>query len=211
MAITGVIFLSSNIKPRQITEDKPQPPKQKPFLEKLTRNVAVATAVLLGVVALRGTAANGGNFVQAVKDIVESEWDQNVGRLTYVSSTLADSIQVFGGAQQEWICPVVGAAALTVSALSSGLRYEKAGAVYAAAAGEVTQIAHDDDERYIVRVFHQDGISTIYYGLDSCAVREGDPVEADTVLGVSSNAFAFEAQKYGKSIDISAKLRERTK
>ncbi len=40
MAITGVIFLSSNIKPRQITEDKPQPPKQKPFLEKLTRNVA---------------------------------------------------------------------------------------------------------------------------------------------------------------------------
>lgn len=203
--------MSSNIKPCQTVDEKQQPPRRGRLLEKLTRNVAVATALLLGVVALRDTTANGGNFVQAVKDIVESEWDQNVGRLTYVSSSLADSIQVFGARQPEWICPVIGEPALTVSAVDSALRYEKAGPVYAAAAGEVTQIAHDENERYIVRVFHRDGLTTTYYGLDTCAVREGDPVTEATVLGVSSTAFAFEAQKYGRSIDIAASLRERTK
>lgn len=203
--------MSSNIKPRLIAEEKPQPPRQGQLLAKLTRNVAVATALLLGVVTLRGTSANGGNLVQAVKEIVQSEWDQNVGRLTYVSGSLADSIQVFGAGKQEWLCPVAGDAALTVSAMNSALCYENAGDIYAVAAGEVTQIAHDDDERYIVRVFHQDGLTTVYYGLDRCAVREGDPVTEDTVLGVSSHAFAFEAQKFGRSINIAANLRERTK
>lgn len=203
--------MSSNIKPCAAVTETPAPPVKGRLLEKLTRNVAIATAVLLGVVVLRNTSANGGDIVQTVKNIVESEWDQNVGRLTYVSSSLADSIQVFGSRKPELICPVSGEAALTVSAVGPALRYEKAGKVYAAAAGEVTQIAHDDEDRYIVRVYHEDGMTTLYYGLDSCAVQEGDPVDTETVLGVSSEAFAFEAQKYGKAMDVAGSLRERNK
>lgn len=209
VAVTGVIFLSSNIKPCASIPETPAPPTKGRLWEKLTRNVAIATAVLLGVVVLRDTSAHGGDLVQTVKNIVESEWDQNVGRLTYVSSSLADSIQVFGSRQPELTCPVWGAAALTASQVGTALRYDQAGTVYAAAAGEVTQIVHDDEDRYIVLVYHQDGITTLYYGLDSCAVQEGDPVTADTRLGVSSQAFAFEAQKYGRTMDVAATLRER--
>ena len=65
--------MSSNIKPCAAVTETPAPPVKGRLLEKLTRNVAIATAVLLGVVVLRNTSANGGDIVQTVKNIVESE------------------------------------------------------------------------------------------------------------------------------------------
>ena len=204
--------MSSNIKPCRTAAEpsKPQKAKYEALLGKLTRNVAIAAALLLTVVGIRDTAAHGGDFVQALKNAVEREWDQNVGRLTYVSTTLAESIQVFGRKEPELLSPVARAVPSSAGGDASYLMYSAPGTVYAAAEGEVTQIAHDDNGRSIVRVYHANGMDTIYYGLDACAVQEGDPVDANTVLGHSAGAFAFEAQKYGRPIEVSALLRERT-
>lgn len=200
--------MSSNIKPCRPAEEAPQPRsgRRSVRMERLTRNIVLASALLLAVVGARGYVTGGGDFLQTVKNAVESEWDQNVGRLTYVSGSLADSIQVFGQKRQVLIAPVAG----TAEAADNYLVYTGTGTVYAAAEGEVTQIAHDDAGRSIVRLSHEDGLNTVYYGLDTCAVQEGEPVEADTVLGAFASSLAFEAQKYGRRVDVADSLRERT-
>lgn len=180
--------------------------------EKLTRNAAIATLLLLTVVALRASGPNGKNVLQVLQDTVESQWDQNVGKLTYVSNTLADSIQVFGrngSSLQQLISPVSAQAIQAWADETPYMLYENAGNVFAAAPGEVTQIAHDNNSEYIIRLSHSGGLNTLYYGLHECMVEEGDPVNANTLLGVSGNSFAFEVQKNGKSVNCADSLSSR--
>ena len=180
--------------------------------EKLTRNVAIATLLLLTVIGLRESGPEGKNILQTIQNTVESQWDQNVGKLTYVSNTLADSIQVFGrslSANDRLVSPVSAAAVQAWSNEMPYLLYENAGNVFAAASGEVVRIAHDNNSEYIVRLAHANGLNSIYYGLSSCFVQEGDPVQAETLLGESGPAFAFEVQKNGKAIDCSDLLTDR--
>ena len=180
--------------------------------ERLTRNMAVATLLLLTVVGVREAIPGGSGILQTIKETVESQWDQNVGRLTYVSGSLADSIQVFGSSvtkEDVFYQPVSAPAVQAWSSAAPYLGYENPGSVFAAAKGEVTQISHDDDEQYIIRISHENGLNTIYYGLNSCFVQEGDPVNSDTVLGQSGQTLAFQVQRNGTSLDYSNKMRPR--
>lgn len=207
--------MSSNIKKCHIPAPEAPVEKKRPrsaLGEKLTRNLAAATLVLLTVIGVKeASAPNGSSFLQAVQNAVESEWDENVGRLTYVGSMLSESVQVFGRAESyDLQSPVCTPAVQAWSPASPYLLYENAGDVFAAAAGEVCDIYHDDDERYIVRILHTNGLEGLYYGLDTCAVKEGDEVSASTLLGMSSGGeFALEMRRAGKSIDCSAYLKER--
>lgn len=213
---TGVIFLSSNMKKRSDAPDAPDfdacAKKAKGIGDKLTRNIAVATLVLLAVAGFRSSGPGGKSILTAAQNVIESEWDQNVGKLTYVNSTLADSLQVFRSDRSGSLAltvPVSAAAAAPWSESEPYLLYHNAGSVHAAAPGEVTQIIHDDSDHSIVRLTHADGLSSVYYGLQSCFVSEGDTVDSDTVLGQSGDSFAFEVQKYGKPIDCTPLLQER--
>ena len=207
--------MSSNIKKRSgdIPVSQPQPPRSKPTLgSRLTRNAAIATLILLAVVGVRETGPAGSGVLTAVRNAVESEWDQNVGKLTYVSGVLTDSIQVFGRSGETdgaLVSPVTAKAVQAWSQEAPYLVYENAGNVFAAADGEVTQIAHDDDARSIVRLSHRGGLDTVYYGLESCFVSEGDTVRVDTLLGEAGGAFAFEAQKDGKPLDPMDVMKDR--
>ena len=206
--------MSSNIRPCAPTGENNdiQPPrKEKKIGERLTRNAVIATLALLTVIGVREAVPQGGNIVQAMQNAVQSEWDQNVGRLTYVNSSIADAIQVFSGSarQEQLMCPVVAQAVQAWSADAPYLLYENAGNVFAAADGEVSQIAHDDASEYIVRLTHADGLNTVYYGLSTCFVAEGDPVRSDTLLGVSGAAFAFEVTQNGRAKNVSDQLLSR--
>ena len=177
----GVIFVSSNIRFRKDETVQPSPSKKKNIGDQLTRNVAIASLVLLSVVVLRQSGTQGQSFVQTLQNTIEHQWDQNVGKLTYVSNSLADSIQVFhrgSSSQNALICPVTAQVIQAWSADMPYLLYENAGNVFAAGTGEVTQIAHDDDDAYIVRIAHANDVNTLYYGLKTCFVAEGDPVKA---------------------------------
>lgn len=180
--------------------------------DRLTRNIAIATLLLLTVVGIRESSPNGQGFLKAVQSVVESEWDQNVGKLTYVSSTLADSLQVFQSSSKDdplMTAPVSADVLQAWSAAEPCLVYQNPGSVYASARGEVTQIAHDDNGYTIVHLTHANGINTLYYGLTSCLVQEGDAVQSDTLLGRADDSFAFEMRKNGKPVDCSALLAER--
>ena len=205
--------MSSNIKrcsSKTVTQQnisQAQHPKTD-WKSKLTRNFAIATCALLTVVGIRQSAA-GNSFLQAVQGAIESEWDQSVGRLTYVGNMLSDSIQVFGSYNNDpndWTSPVCAQAVQSWSQESPYLLYHNAGNVYAVAPGEVTSVAHDDNSYYIIRLMHENGFESLYFGLKSCFVQEGTTVTADTLLGQSAPEFAFEAQKNGRSWDCSAQL-----
>ena len=210
----GVIFVSSNIRFRKDETVQPSPAKKKNIGDQLTRNVAIASLVLLSVVVLRQSGTQGQSVVQTLQNTIEHQWDQNVGKLTYVSNSLADSIQVFNrgsSSQNALICPVTAQVIQARSADTPYLLYENAGNVFAAGTGEVTQIAHDDDDAYIVRIAHANDVNTLYYGLKTCFVAEGDPVKADTLLGESGPFFAFETQKNGKPFSSADLLSGRDK
>ena len=208
--------MSSNIKRFQANMPNAAPSQntKRQLGEKLTRNVSIAVLVLLTVTAVRQSATEqGGSFMQALQTAVESQWDQNVGRLTYVNVTLSEALQVFSpeNASPALVSPVRAKAVQAWSGSSPYLLYENAGQVFAAAAGEVGQILHDDQDEFIVRLLHDNGLNTIYYGLKTCNVQEGAPVSADTLLGTAGDSLAFEVQKNGKSLDCSATLTDRNK
>ena len=204
--------MSSNIRRRESVSLSPVETAKKPGIgERLTRNTAIAVLLLLTVIGLRESSS--GSFLRAIQTAVENEWDQNVGRLTYVGNTVADTIQVFafGSADPELTAPVFAEAVQGDSADTPYTVYERAGCVYAAASGEVSQVAHDDEERYIVHIIHNNGLNTVYYGLESCYVAEGDPVTESTLLGFSESELAFEARKNGKSVNLEGRLARREK
>ena len=176
--------------------------------DRLTRNAAIATFLLLTVIGVRESATGGSGFFQAIQTAVESEWDQNVGRLTYVSNTLADTVQVFGHQRMELplTSPVSAPAVQAWSKETPYLLYAQAEGVFAAAEGEVTEIAHDDNSYYIIRLTHENGLTTLYYGLKSCLVQEGDAVTVNTKLGDAGPEVAFSVQRNGVALDYSNAL-----
>jgi len=97
----GVFFMSSNIKKVMpaASEASNSPARiKKPVAEYLTRNMAVATLILLTVVGIRTAATPGGeSLLTSLQNAVQSEWDENLGRLSYVSRSIGESVQVFSG------------------------------------------------------------------------------------------------------------------
>ena len=171
--------------------------------DQLTRNAAIATLLLLTVVGIQKSHGTPQDFLNTVQTAVQSEWDQNVGKLTYVNSEFMDAMQVFGYHSDSFnhlTSPTFAAAKPEKSDGAAYLLYDRPKSVFAVADGEVLQIVHDDNDAFILRIAHGDGLNSIYYGLDSCFVQEGDTVTANTVLGSSSGILALELQRNGKNI-----------
>lgn len=209
--------MSSNIKKISIVQENAANAHaavraSKPILERLSRNTAIAGLVLLTIVGIRTAAApDGDTLLHALQTAVQSEWDENLGRLSYVSSSIGESMQVFSGQKNAYqlTSPVSAQPSNAYSSEEPYLRYCYTGDIYAAAPGEVSAIMHDDNERYIVRILHADALECVYYGLDSCYVQEGDEVSMQTVLGHSAQDFVFQAYRLGKAIDCTALLAAR--
>lgn len=183
------------------------------FGERLTRNLALSTLLLLCVAIARDVRLNNTTVLEAAQRAVQSEWDENVGKLTYVSSVLSDSIAVFApqDAHVPLCSPVAAQAAHAWTRDKPYAVYYTSGDVYAAAEGEVTGISHTDGELYSVRLYHNFGLETLYFGLIACDVREGDTVRAGTKLGTAAHSepFAFAARRDGVPLDTTARLSAR--
>lgn len=215
MALMEVFFMSSNIRKVQpvpapvAVQTRPRPR----LGEKLMRNIAVATLVLAGVIGVReATLTNGTSVVKTLQNAIESEWDESLGRLTYVSSTLSESIQVFGSSAASYALQSP-TRAQTVQAWSPTEPYhiyENAGDIYAVSSGEVMSVSCTDNSQYIVRILHNNGLDCMYYGLDSCEISEGDTVSASTLLGTSTGGeFAFQARRNQEMIDCTPYMAKR--
>ena len=190
-----------------------QTPK-KSIVENLTRNVAVAATLLLFVVAVRSAALPQTQDVfTAVKDSVNMNLDETLGKLSFVSNFLPESALVFWNNNEaiQVTAPIHGDVVHTYSeeepyigllGISRDIR--------AAADGEVMNVAHGDGEERVVRIRHDDGLETIYGNLTECYVAEGDQVFEGDIIGetASNQPVFFEVRRNGLSVNPVPLLKE---
>jgi len=198
---------SYELNPHDESKHIPDMNKKVPFAEKLTRNVLVAALLLCCVVGARDLSlAPDQTVLDVLQNAVESEWDDNLGRLVYVNSTLSDAIAVFSSSRQTSLYqPSNGEVIDVFSPSAPYIVYHNAGTVYAAADGEVLSVTPDNNgQSYTIRIFSNQAFECLYYGLQSCNVHEGDVIEALSVIGeCGDQALYFEVRQNGAALDAS--------
>lgn len=184
--------------------------KSRPLIgEKLTRNVLIATFALACVVSARDLALSPDKSVLSVlQSAVESEWDENLGRLVYASNTLTEAIAVFSpaGSSPQLYQPCFSQVADVFTDDTPYIVYQPSQAVYSAASCEVVSVScTGDDALYTIRTYCDNGLECLYFGLSSCLVSEGDVLPAQAEIGAcTENSLIFEVRKNGASIDASS-------
>ena len=198
---------------------KEQPAKRTPdaaFGERLARNLALSCLLLVAVVSVRNEKLPSGDTVlTAVKGITEMQLGESLGKISFVSKLLPESVSVFfdeGPAFSSLVSPCFGAISHAWSEEEPFLSFAPGdGLIYAAAPGQVMSIAHGMDEERIVRVRHENGLETVYYELGEVRVREGETVDQKTCLGalLPGREAAFETRYAGRSFDPAARMQPR--
>ena len=189
-------------------------PRKKDFAERLTRNMAVAAALLLCAVAVRNAALPQAKDVfTAIQDSVTMDLDDTLGKLTFVSNLLPQSALVFWNSNEtvQVAAPVHGDIVHTFQEEEPYIALLGTSSdVRAAADGEVMTIAHGDGEERVVRVRHEDGLETLYGNLLECFVAEGDPVYEGDIIGETADKqpVFFEVRRNGRSLDPVPLMRE---
>ena len=184
-----------------------EPPKKRPG-EQLLRNMAVAAALLMCAIALRAGALPELN---ALTDAVltaatdDSLLDDQLGRLSFVSSLFPEAALVFGSSDTSLALPVSGGVVVHAWSESEpwmAWRTERE-EVTAAAAGEVIGVYHGYDDERLVQVMGEDGVACLYGNLAEVSVMTGDWVDAGETIGtlLTGADAVFEVRRDGVSID----------
>ena len=181
--------------------------------DKLVRNLAVVGAMLLTVVAVRNAGSPEAQSVfGALQTGTDMEWDESLGKLSFVSSLLPEGIQTVWS-EREAVAVFEPVAGETVHAWSRTEPYTaimgSVRDVRAVADGEVMSIAHGLEEERILRVRHDDGTESIYGNLLDCYAQEGDRVYAGDIIAatIEGKPLVFELRRDGRSIDTEGLLR----
>jgi len=185
------------------------------FGEKLARNLALAGMMLLTLVSVRSEKLPSGQTVSAaVHQLIDPDWEERLGKISFVGSFLPESVAVFfeTGEDAAMLSPCFGEITHRWTRDEPYLVFSSADPrVFSPSKGEVMSVSHDVDDHTILRVRHDNGYETLYYGLSDVRVREGDPVTAQTCLGAFDPAHAaFETRRYGLPIDPSGMLSQRS-
>lgn len=181
--------------------------------DKLIRNLAVAGGLLLVVVAVKNAGIPETQSVfSALQASVNADWDESVGKLSFVSALLPEGLQEVWNAQDNVAvyAPMVGQTVKTWTAQEPYI--EVAGSVTdvrAVADGEIMSVAHGMDEERIVRIRHDDGTESVYGNLLACYREVGDRVLTGDIFArvPEDEPLAFELRKNGRSIDPEGLLR----
>lgn len=174
--------------------------------KQLSRNARVAAAVslCLGAGALIYTQIP--QRAEAVMSHLTAgfEYDETLGRLQYVSNILPESAMVFldneASIDAERIVPASAQTAHAWSPEEPWLEYEVSGDVVSCQDGEVMTVICNSKDTYTVRLRHEDGYESLYSGLNSVHVSEGDLVYTGERLGAAAGVTAFELRKDGLSV-----------
>ena len=183
--------------------------------EKLARNFAFAGILTLSVVTVRNAQLPTGKTVlTAVREMIDASWDSSLGKISFVSNLLPESMAVFfeTDLNADLTAPCFGRVLHAWSEEEPYLGYSAVnGGVYAVSAGQVMSVAHGLDEERVVRVRHENGLESLYYNLASVNVREGDEVTAATRLGTAlpGKQALLEVRRAGRAIDPAAFLSPR--
>lgn len=181
------------------------------LFDRLSRNIAVAAALVVVLAALsradQGTPAQA--VFSALRDGVSMEWDESIGKLTFVDNLLPQAVREVWVEQDSSVIsmPMQGE---VISAWSRNEPYieilSSSDEAHAVLSGEVMALAHGLDEELIVRIRHDNGMESIYGNLQACFIAEGDRVNEGDVIGktVGGGALSFELRRGGVPIDPTA-------
>jgi len=202
------------------TRREPQQPSKSPEViwkeatrrrpgEHLLRNLAVAACMLMCAVALRsGAIPQLSPMTDAVLAAAtdDSLLDEQLGRLTFVSTLFPEATLVFGeSSSDEMALPVSGG--MVVHAWSEAEPWmawrTQSRTVNAAAPGEVIGVYHGNGDERLVQVLGSDGLSCLYGNLADVAVALGDAVSSGDAIGtlMPGTDAVFEVRRDGMSID----------
>ena len=68
----------------------------KSYAEKLTRNIALAFILVLVVSAIRNAKLPDGKTVMsAIQGTVDQQWDESLGKISFVSNMFPEAVSVF--------------------------------------------------------------------------------------------------------------------
>ena len=175
--------------------------------EKLARNCAFVGILTLMVVSVRNAQLPTGQTVlTAVQEMIDASWDSSLGKISFVSNLLPESMAVFfeSDLNAELTAPCFGPVVHAWSEKEPYLGYSATnGNVYAVSTGQVMSVAHGLEEERVVRVRHDNGLESLYYNLASVNIREGDEVSAQTCLGtaLAGRQALVEVRRAGRAID----------
>ena len=143
---------------------------------------AVACALILSMKALNipGTEEMVSGVRTAINE--KSDLDKMLGKLEFVE--LPDTLEVFSSDSK--LAVPVNAPNVSVEPAQKYAIWQNApGAeVVASAAGEVRAIGEDTVMGKYVRLMHAGDLETIYYGLETINVEEGQPIKKRDTLGM---------------------------
>lgn len=183
--------------------------EKRSWRESLLSNLAVASALLICIIALRTGAAP--SLQEAARTVTaaatgDSLLDDQLGRLSFVSALFPEAAMVFGSHADELLAMPVMSAAM-VHAWSEAEPYTSwetaENTVTAAAPGEVIGVYHGNGDERLVQVRGDGMLSCLYGNLCDLAVTAGDRVEAGDVIGtlMEGEACVLEVRRNGVSID----------
>lgn len=163
-------------------------PKRRRRLPQVSRSLmvkvgicAAACALILGMKALNTPTTE--QVVSGVRTAIneEPDLDKMLGKLQFVE--LPDALEVFSN-ESKMVVPVNAPKAYVEPeaqyAIWEGAPNAK---VIASAAGEVRAIGEDSILGKYVRLSHAGDLETIYYGLATIQVEEGQPIRRQDTLG----------------------------
>ncbi len=182
------------------------PPDKPRWGEHLARNLALAGMLVITVAAVRNAELPSGRTVlTAVQQIINGEWDDRLGKISFVGRFLPETVAVFFESSPDFAltAPCFGSITHRWTEQEPYLGYQSEDhQVFAAAAGQVMSVYHGADEEYILRVRHDNGLETMYYNLASVSAAEGDMVTPGTCLGSAlPSGVIIEVRRAGYPID----------
>lgn len=185
-----------------------QPPARRPG-ERLMRNLAVASALLICAVTLRSGALpelSGATDAVLTAATDDTLLDDQLGRLSFVSSIFPEAALVFGSSGDGSLAmPVSGGAVVHVWSQAEPYMswLTDSETVASASSGEVIGVYHGNGDESLVQVLGDDGLACLYGNLAEVSVRTGDAVSAGDPLGtlMTGAEFVFEVRRDGMSID----------
>ncbi len=182
--------------------------------ERLARNLALTGMLVITIAAIRNAELPSGRTVlTAIQQMIDGEWDDHLGKISFVGSFLPETVAVFFESAPDAVltAPCLGPLTHPWTEREPYLGYADADSrVFAVAAGQVMSVSHGPDEEYILRLRHDDGLETMYYNLAAAAASEGDMVTPGACLGEAlPGGLIIEVRRAGRAIDPTGLITDR--
>lgn len=199
---------TEHITPSLPYEEIPTIPRPGSML-KLTRNTAFLMLLLVCLASIHNQQLPDGRTVlTAVQSTVDQEWDDSLGKITFVDHMIPETLAVFFQTDENYILslPCSGTLVHPWENHAPYLSFDTSGNVSAIANGEVMSLSHDSADQLSLRIRHENGLESVYYHLASTPFREGDAVSAGETIGTLQDGhhLVLDVRRNGLSINPTA-------